>query len=144
MKSILVGVLVGTVLLLMISSCATVPTEPLGQGEVRLLSVDFPERIDIKQKSRCVVNIEFEARDNPQITRVYAEWAGAGSHYINKMEVSYENRLIRVVDVPTPEKRGSYGFKVYVYYVRDGRIQQTNVVETSVSVTEEKSHKKIR
>jgi hypothetical protein len=42
MKS-LIGVLMGVVIMLLLSSCATVPAEPLGEGELRLLGMQVPE-----------------------------------------------------------------------------------------------------
>jgi hypothetical protein len=143
MKSMLMGVIMGAVMLLTIFSCATVPTEPLGPGEVRLLAVNFPDPGEVKQRGRCVVNIEFETAGNSEITRVYVGWGGSRSHYIDKINVNYANRLI-TVDIPTPDSVGSYGIKTYVYYARDGKIQQSNVVETSVNVKSAGSQHKVQ
>lgn len=143
MQSMWISILMGPVLLLVISSCATVPTEPLGQGELRLSGVSFSDSGNINPKARCTVNIQFEAKGTPEITRVGVAWGGASAHYTNKMEVSYENRLIRV-DVPTPEAPGSYGFKAWVYYIREGRIEQSNSEDTSVLVRKEGKKQKSR
>ena len=43
MKLILKAVLMNIAVLLVISSCATVPTKPLAPGELRLLSMHVPE-----------------------------------------------------------------------------------------------------
>jgi len=48
MRSTLIAILVGGVVILSISSCATVPTEPLASGELRLLSIRVPMNEDIR------------------------------------------------------------------------------------------------
>ena len=68
MRSILLTVLLGGVLLLIASSCATVPREPLASGEVRLLSIDVLGS-GIEANASFAVNIFFEAAGNPEIKR---------------------------------------------------------------------------
>lgn len=133
MKSTLIGVLVSVVILLMVSSCATVPTEPLGSGELRLLGVSFTEFGAIKRNLRYVVNIKFEADGSPEITRACVYWNVYGPSCVNVMDVSYGDGIIRA-DVPTPMD-GLYTFKIFVYYIRGGRTQRSNAVEIQVSVT---------
>jgi hypothetical protein len=48
MKPILIAVFMRVALLLGISSCATVPTEPLGEGELRLLRINVPENGNLR------------------------------------------------------------------------------------------------
>jgi hypothetical protein len=63
MKSISITVLVAGVVLSVVSSCATVPKEPLASGEVRLLSMDVPGA-GIKANGSFAVNVFFEAVGN--------------------------------------------------------------------------------
>ena len=49
MKFTLIGFLVGGVMVLMVASCATVPTDPLGPGEVRLLNINFPDYSEVRK-----------------------------------------------------------------------------------------------
>jgi len=55
MKSLLI--VAAGFFLLLASSCATVPTEPLASGELRLLSMQVADRGDIKVNFPFVVNI---------------------------------------------------------------------------------------
>ena len=131
MKSILIGALMGVLVLLMISSCATVPTEPLGPGEVRLLKMDFPDDSDIRKNTRYVVSIKFEAEGGPEITRVCVQWTGYGTACSKVLD--YGNGILRA-EVLAPGVPGSYAVKSYVYYVRNGKIEQSNLVQTPVNL----------
>ena len=129
MKSFLIGVLVGGVIGLMVSSCATVSKEPLGPGEVRLLSLDFPS--EVRKDSQYVVSIRFEAEGGPEISTVCIQWAGLGSKCTKVLD--YGNGLLKA-DVLTPAAPGSYKVKAQVYYVRNRKVEQSNIVETPVDV----------
>ena len=129
MKSLLIGVFVGGVIVLMVCSCATVPKEPLGPGEVRLLSLDFPS--EVRKDSQYVVSIRFEAEGGPEISTVCIQWAGLGSKCTKALD--YGNGLLRA-DVLAPATPGSYKVKAQVYYVRNGKVEQSNIVETPVDV----------
>ena len=48
MMFILIAFLTGVIVLLLVSSCATVPTEPLASGELRLLDMHVPKKEDIR------------------------------------------------------------------------------------------------
>jgi len=134
MKLILTGVLLGVVVL-MVSSCAGVPTEPLSPGEVRILGMDFLDTSEVRKEVRYMIGIKFDAQGGPEITRACVQWTGYG---LNCMKVlDYGNGLIRA-DVLTPSVPGSYAVKVYVYYVRNGKMEQSNVVTTPVEVKGEK------
>ena len=135
MKSILIGILMGALILLMISSCATVPTEPLGPGEVRLLRMDIPDASEFRKDARYVVTIQFEAEGGPEITRVCLQWTGYGTTCTKVLD--YGNGLLRA-EIPAPEVPGSYAVKSYVYYLRNGKIEVSNVIVTPVNVKGEK------
>jgi hypothetical protein len=48
MMFIRIGFLTGVIVLLLVCSCATVPTAPLASGELRLLSMHVPMKEDIR------------------------------------------------------------------------------------------------
>ena len=78
MRSIWICVLVGGVFMLLNSSCATVPTEPLASGELRLLSMQVPMKEDIKVNFPFVVNISFQADGEPKIRTARFSFSGDG------------------------------------------------------------------
>ncbi len=132
MQSRWIGVFMGLFMLASVLSCATVPTEPLGPGDVRLIGVEFPEFGGIKKNVKYLANIKFEADGRPEITRACAYWGVYGPYCMGILDVNYGTGIARI-DVQTPPD-GLYRFKVFAYYVRDGRTVRTNLVETSVTV----------
>jgi len=133
MKSMLIGVLMGMAVLLMVSSCATVSTELLGPGEVRLLGINIPEIRDLRANLKYVANINFESDSRPEITRACFYWSGDGPYCFKVTDVNYGSGTIKVdfQSIPNP---GTYTLESYVLYIKDGRTRQTNVVSTHVSV----------
>ncbi len=132
MKSIWIGSLVGVVILLMVSSCATVPTEPPAPGEVRLLGVKFVEFTAIRKSLQYVVDIKFESDGQVEVTRACFYWDDHGPSCFRIMDIEYGTRTIKThVATPAP---GTYILKSYVYYNKDGRILRSNMVQTSVEV----------
>ncbi|HYA93840.1 MAG TPA: hypothetical protein VEK32_20295 [Thermodesulfobacteriota bacterium] len=71
MKSILV-VLMGAAVLLGICSCATVPTKPLGEGELRLLGMQVPEMGNLALGVSYNIYFTFDADGKPEISRAVA------------------------------------------------------------------------
>ncbi len=69
MRSILVTVLMGGIMLL-VSSCATVPTKLLASSELRLLSINSKEKMETKIHVPFEVKINFEADGEPEIRNV--------------------------------------------------------------------------
>jgi len=136
MKSMILGALIGTTFLLMVSSCATVPTEPPAPGEVKLLGIEFQKFGDIRAKFSSVVNINFEADGRPEMTRACFHWASDGPFCYMVTNVNYGWGTIKV-DLPIPPfiSSGSYTLKSYVLYIRDGKQLRTNIVGTQVYVT---------
>jgi len=133
-KAVLSGVLLA-VTVLTVFSCASAPTKPLGPGEVRLLRMDFPDPSDVRRNLRYTVEIKYEAPGEPEITRVCIQWTG---YTLNCMKaLDYGNGLLRT-DVVAPSVVGSYAVKAYIYYARDGKTEQSNVVEAPVQVKGEK------
>jgi len=89
MRSILIAVLIGGVVILSISSCATVPKEPLASGELRLLSMQVPMKEDIKVNFPFMANINFEADSKPEIRTACFSFSGDGLYQkLKKYQIS--------------------------------------------------------
>jgi len=134
MKSILISVLIGGVVLSVVSSCATVPKEPLASGEVRLLSIGVPGA-GIEAETSFAVNILFEAVGNPQIKRACFFESGEEPYWFDVSDVSYftlgTKRAFRVY-LPGLSV-GSHRVECYAEYIRDGETRKTNVVFTQIT-----------
>jgi hypothetical protein len=115
--------------LLGISSCATAPTKPLAPGEMRLLSVIVPEKEKVKTHLPFVVNISFEADGQPEIRSACFSFAADGPHCYKVTDVNYGSPGTIKVQIHT-KNPGSRLLEGYVLYVRDGKIERTNMVST--------------
>jgi hypothetical protein len=120
--------------MLFLSSCVTAP-KPLGLGELRLLSLNAPERMEIKRNIPFEVKINFEADSEPEIRNVCFYWAGDGPHCSKVTDLNYGSPGTIKVKI-TVTRPGSYVLESYVVYTRDGKGQPTNVVSTNVRVLE--------
>lgn len=129
MRPISIVVLMIGALLLGISSCATVSNKPLAPGEIRLLSMVVPEKENIRVNLPFVVNISFEADGQPEIRSACFSFAGDGPHCIKVTDVNFGSPGTIRVQIHT-KNPGSRLLEVYVLYIRDGKIQPTNVVST--------------
>ena len=116
-------------ILLAVSSCATVATKPLAPGELRLLSMVVPEKEKIRVNLPFVVNISFEADGQPEIRTACFYFAGDGPHCFKVTDVNYGSPGAMRLQIHT-QNPGSRLLEVYVLYIRDGKIQATNVVST--------------
>ncbi len=121
------------IVLLLVSSCATVPTEPLASGELRLLSMHVPMKGDIKVNFPFVVNINFEADGKPEIRTACFSFSGDGPYCLKVTDVSYGFPGTIKVQVRA-KNSGSHALESYVFYVRDGKTQPTNVVGSQIRV----------
>jgi hypothetical protein len=132
MRFILITILTGGIMLL-VSSCVTVPTKPLASGELRLLSINTPERMEIKRNVPFEVEINFEADGEPNIRNVCFYWGGDGPHCFKVTDVNYGSpgtiKVKLTVTIP-----GSYALESYVVYTREGKGQPTNIVSTNLRV----------
>jgi hypothetical protein len=126
MKGILALILMTVAILLAISSCATVSKEPLGLGELRLLSMDVPENGNLKINIAYRVFIYFQADGKPEIRRACFFWSGDGPSCVRVKDVKYGSDAY--VEVPIYAREGQNRLECYVEYVRDGRIRKTNTV----------------
>jgi len=132
MRFIWIALLVGGVVILSISSCATVPTEPLASGELRLLSI-HAEKGDIRVNFPFVVNINFEADGKPEIRTACFSFSGDGPYCYKVMDVNYGSPGTIKVQVRA-KNSGSQALESYVYYIQDRKIQPTNVVNCNIRV----------
>jgi len=135
MRTILIIILLGGIVILGVSSCATVPSEPLASGEVRLLSIGVPGA-GIEEYTSFAVNIFFEAVGNPQIKRVCFSESGEAPYCFDVSSVSYFTLgTKRAFQVYLPGfSIGSHRVECYAEYIRDGETRKTNVVFTQISV----------
>jgi len=85
---LLMAVLTGGVIFSLVSSCATVPTEPLTPGELRLLRLDVPGSQNIMNHTEYQVKIDFDADGKPEIKRICFYYSGNGPYCILKWNVS--------------------------------------------------------
>jgi hypothetical protein len=127
MRSVPISVLIIGVVLLGVSSCATVPTQPLAPGELRLLSIVVPEKEKVKVHLPFVVHISFETDGQPEIKSACFYFAGDGPHCFRVTEASYGSPGTIKVQIYT-KNPGSRLLEGYVLYTRDGKIERTNMV----------------
>jgi len=135
MRTILIIILLGGIVILGVSSCATVPKEPLASGEVRLLSIGVPGA-GIEEYTSFAVNIFFEAVGNPQIKRICFSESGEAPYCFDVSSVSdFTLGSKRAFQVYLPGlSLGSHRVECYAEYIRDGETRKTNVVFTQISV----------
>ncbi len=141
MRSILITVLLSGMVLLIASSCAVVPREPLASGEVRLLSMDIVGT-DIEGYVSFPVHIFFEAAGNPRIKRACFYEPGEEPHCFNASEISYLTLGTKTAfQVYLPGLTvGSHRVECYVEYNRDGETRKTNVVFTQIIAGSNPAH----
>jgi len=134
MRSILITVLLSGVVLLIASSCATVPKEPLASGEVRLLGMQVPGSGNLVLGLSYNIYFTFDADGKPEISRACCYWSGdPDRQYCYKVkDVKYGSPGNFSVDLspPYPDQQR---LKCYVDYVRDGKRQRTNAVTSSIN-----------
>ena len=125
MKS-LIAVLMGVVIMLLVFSCATVPTEPLTSGELRLLSIDVLGS-GIKANASFAVNIFFEAAGNPEIKRACFYESGEEPSCFDVSYLTLGTKRAFQVYLPDVSV-GSHRVECYAEYIRDGETRKTNMV----------------
>jgi len=134
MKSVLIGVLMGGAVLLGIFSCATVPTEPLGEGELRLLGMQVPASGNLVLGLSYNIYFTFEADGKPEMSRACCYWTSEPDRpYCYKVKsVIYGSPGNFSIDLspPYPDQQR---LKCYVDYVRDGKRRRTNAVTSLVT-----------
>jgi hypothetical protein len=129
--SFIIGLVGG--LILLVSSCATVPTRPLDQGEVRLLRIDIPFGGDIRRNIPFPVNIIFEADSEPEIRTACFYWSGEGPKCNKVQDVRYGSPGIIYVDIRAPGP-GTYVLETFILYIREGKTRRTETISSSIIV----------
>jgi len=132
MRSIFVTALMAG-FMVFISSCVTVPPQPLASGELRLLSITTAERLEIRRNVPFEAIINFEADGEPEIRSACFYWGGDGPHCFKVTDVNYGPPGAIKIKL-TPTKPGSYALESYVVYTRNGKGQPTNIVFTDLRV----------
>jgi len=143
MKLILKAVLMNIAVLLVISSCSTVPTKPLAPGDLRLLSMHVSEEENIKVNIPFMVNIKFEAGGEPEIRAACFYFSGDGPRCFKVTDVNYGSPGTIKIQIHTKDP-GSTHLECYVGYIRDGKIQPTNVISTHYSISPVKKPSPVR
>jgi hypothetical protein len=126
--------LIGGIVILLISSCATVSKEPIASGELRLLSIHVSMKEDIKVNFPFVVNVNFEADGKPEIRTACFSFSGDGPYCYKVTDVNYGSPGTIKVQVRS-KNSGSHSLETYVYYIREGKVQPTNVVGSQIRVS---------
>jgi hypothetical protein len=132
MGFVLIDMLLSGIVLSIVSSCATVPKEPLAPGEIRLLSME-PLGSGIKEGATFPVNVFFEAAGRVEIRKA-CFYESKERQFCS--EVSYLSLgAKRAFQVYLPgTKAGSYRVECYAEYVRNGETRRTNVIATQISI----------
>ena len=140
MRSTLIAVLVGCGFLL-VSSCASVPTGPLAEGEVRLLRIEVPAADSVTMTIPFVVNVSFQADDEREIKTVCFFWSGDGPYCVNVTDEDYVAAGKIQVQTKTPGAMvsGSYTLECYVQYIYKGKAIKSNVVKTLIDLIDLRS-----
>lgn len=135
LKSPLKLVFMAGAILFMVSACATVPTEPLPPGELRLLRIDVPQKEDLRESVPFVATISFKAdsQSHPEIVTVCFFWSGGGPHCSRVADVTYGSPGIIKVQL-RPISTGVIALEAYVVYKKDGKTESTNVVGERIRV----------
>ena len=133
MRSIWIAILIGGAVILSISSCATVPTEPLTSGELRLLNLQVAEKGEIRLNYQFVVNINFQADGKPEIRTACFSFSGDGPYCYKVTDINYGSPGTIKVQIRA-KNSGSHSLESYIYYIKDGKVQPTNIVNCQIRV----------
>ena len=133
MGSIGVAALLSGIVLLGVSSCATMSKAPLAPGEVRLLSMDVVGA-GLEAYSSFAVNVFFQAAEDPKIKRACFYELRWGKYCSDISEASYFSLgTKRAFQVRLPGiGPGSHRVECYAEYIRDGMTRTTNVIFTQI------------
>ncbi len=123
MRSIL-GVFMGVTILLVIFSCAT--TQPLGEGELRLLRMQVPENGNLRLGHAYKFNFNFESNGSPDIIRAVCTCIG-GVQVYRPEGISYGSQGRFVLWLYACDY-DSHRLECYVDYVSEGKRRRSNSV----------------
>ena len=131
-RSISIPFLAIGIVFVLISSCATVPTEPLAPGELRLLGLEMVGSAGLNLSVR--VKVLFEADGRPEIRRACFTWSGDGLSCVKVSQVEFGSPGSFAVWI-IPRHRGLLVLECYAEYTREGKAWPSNKVSTQVSVS---------
>jgi len=126
----LITILIGAVIMLLGSSCATVPTEPLGSGELRLLDMHVPSQVAVSFPYEAT--LIFRADGRPEISKVCCSRSDGSLSCFKAKDLKYGSPGNFAIQLP-PATPGSYTMECYAEYLRDGKMQRSNVVSSQIS-----------
>jgi hypothetical protein len=132
-RSIWIYFLTCAVFLILISSCATVPTEPLAPGELRLLSLEVEGAGSVRGDTLIQVKVTFEAEGRPELRKACFYWSEKGPYCTQIKDVSWGSPSLFVTWIRSG-RTGIYNLEGYIEYIRDGKPRVSNRVSTNVSV----------
>jgi len=132
MKLRLMAFLVGVAVLLVLCSCATAP-KPLASGELRLLSMQIPEKDTIQIDTPFLVKIDFEADGQPEIRAACFYIAGDGPRCSKVTDVIYGSPGTIKVQARTNDSSATL-LDCFVRYIRDGKIETTDMISAHFKV----------
>ena len=145
-KSVLTTVLISIGILLVISSWATITEgqegyfnwtlgeKPPSERELRLLSMDIPQSMDLSADVEHWAAIKFEADSKPEIRRVCFNFSGDRQVCVDveAKDIRYGSHPYVRVPIHVPE--GSKKIDCYAEYIREGKTRRTNTVTYYVIV----------
>jgi hypothetical protein len=126
--TLLMAVLTVGVIFSLVSSCATVPTEPLAPGELRFLSLEVPGGLTIRSSTEYQARIRFQAEGKREIKRICLLYSGDGPYCITKWSLDAGIITIWL----RADRRGNYRLECYAEYNQEGKIRRTNSVTAPV------------
>ena len=132
MRSMLIAAL-SVLFFFPMASCATMPKEPLAPGEVRLINIQVAERREIRVNFPFMANINFESEGKPEIRTACFYFSGDGPYCFKVTDVNYGSPGTIKVQVRA-KNSGSQALESYVYYIRDGKVKPTNIVNCNIRV----------
>ena len=88
---------------------------------------------DIRVNFPFVVNINFEADGKPEIRTACFSFSGDGPYCFKVTDVNYGSPGTIKVQIRA-KNSGSHALESYVYYIRDGKVQATNIVNCNIRV----------
>lgn len=80
-----------------------------------------------------MANINFESDGNPEIRRACFSFSGIGPYCYKVTDINYGSPGMIRVQVKA-RNSGSHALESYVYYIRDGKVQRTNVVDCIIRI----------
>lgn len=120
------SVLMGAAVLLLISSCAT--TQPLGEGELRLLKMRAPENANLRLGIPYKFIIDFESDGSAEIIRAVCTCADTGPRPYKAEDVRYGSKGENFSVWLSACNYESQRMECYVDYVSEGKRRRSNAV----------------